>query len=161
MERRRIWEIGCFGMDSVLSTSFDPDELLNVDPAFRCVYEFPKVPGAPIPKDDVVYVLAHQACHHKGTAALRIEKRLNAMHASLINSFDDMNESHVMYCCYKASSEMNDDLGGYLWVALSDPRPKLKPQALAWAHGLVLQAMRFWMRNKRSGLHSGFPYERE
>lgn len=58
LARRRIWELNCFGLDAVLCSSFDRDELLGIDAEMRTSYDIPEHPGVMVPKALIVYGVA-------------------------------------------------------------------------------------------------------
>lgn len=147
--RRRIWQVGCPGLDSILCTSFDPDELLGLDPAFSAVYDIPDHPGIAVPHEILVYGVAHRMCHEDNAASRRIERRLDAMHARLIEEFQGLEDVEVLARCYGASSEGGGELAGCIWGVLTDPRPNVRRHGMFWIQGVTIRAMMHWLRSRR------------
>ena len=154
-ERRRLWEIGCSGMDAVLCTSFDADELTLIDGRFKAAYDIPDHPGVRVPYESIVYAMAHRACHSDNSTSRKIESRLNGMHSRVIEAFARADRVDVLSGCYTAA-ENPDDLGGCMWAVLTDPREDLKRHGLLWIQGLMNRAMLYWM-----GSAQACPDERE
>ncbi len=150
MERRRIWEIGCFGMDTVLSTSFDADELMQIDSHFKSVYDIPDHPGVKVPHEILVYSMAHRSCHTENATSENIERRLNAMHAKAIEAFDRANKIEVISECYFTIDETDGDVPGCIWAVVTDPRKELRQHARVWIQGLMIRAMLHWMAKNQS-----------
>jgi hypothetical protein len=145
--RKRIWELNCFGLDAVLATSFDPDELLALDDSMRERCDIPDHPGVIIPKSLIVYGIAHKACHSDNPVSRKIEKRLDAMYERLLADSGRMDQIDVLVNCYEASEEARDDLAGCLWTVLTDPRKELRQQGLFWVQGVLIRALLHWMRS--------------
>jgi hypothetical protein len=144
MTRRRIWEIGCFPVDAVLCTSFDADELVVIDRGFARAYAIPEHPGVRIPPEILVYGIAHRSCHSENPASLRIERRLDAMHACTILELASMDPVEALAACHAAASENSDDLPGRLWALLTDPRPELRQHDQFWVQGLLIRSLLHW-----------------
>lgn len=51
MARRRIWEIGCLGMDIVIAASFHPDELTAIDLELTRACRIPNHPEVNVPAE--------------------------------------------------------------------------------------------------------------
>lgn len=149
MMRRRIWQIGCAGIDAVLSTSFDADELVMIDREFVQVYAIPDHPGVRVPPELLVYSLAHRACHSDNPTSRAIDKRLNAMHARAIEEFEGGEKEDVLAGCYLAASENDGNLCGCVWAVLTDPRPELRKHDAVWVQGLFVRSMRHWTNYRR------------
>ncbi len=145
-ERRRLWEIGCSGLDAVLCTSFDADELTLIDNRFKAAYDIPDHPGVKVPYESLVYTMAHRACHSDNSTSRKIESRLNGMHSGVIEAFARAERVDVLSGCYTAARN-HDDLAGCMWAVLTDPRDHLKRQGLLWIQGLMIRAMRYWLGN--------------
>ncbi len=143
MKRRRLWDLACPGLDAVLSTSFDADELLSIDRRFQSATAIPEHPGLPVSPALLVYAVAHRACHSDNPTSRQIESRLNAMHARLIEALAAREEVHVLATCY-AAGESREDLAGHLWTLLSDPRPRLRKHDLFWVQGVMIRALLHW-----------------
>ncbi len=150
MTRRRLWQLGCIGIDAVLSTSFDADELVMIDRTFKQVYAIPDHPGVNVPHKLLVYSLAHQACHSENPTSRTLEKRLNAMHARTIEDFEGGEKVDVLAGCYLAASVNDGNMGGCVWAMLSDPRPELRKHDVLWVQGLFVRSMRHWMNHRHS-----------
>jgi hypothetical protein len=148
MARRKIWQIGCVGIDAVLGTSFEPDELVQVDRKFEELYSIPDHPGIQVPHGLLVYGAAHRACHSDGVTSRAIERRLNAMHARVIQEFESGDKVDVLSNCYLAASENHGNLAGCLWAVLTDPRPELRQHDLFWVQGIMLRSLRCWMDSR-------------
>jgi hypothetical protein len=151
MARRRIWQVGCIGIDAVLSTSFDADELVMIDREFEQVYAIPDHPGVKVPHELLVYGMAHRACHSDNPTSERIEKRLNAMHARVIEEFERGDKTDVLENCYLAASEYHGNLAGCAWAMLTDPRPELRQHDLFWVQGLLVRSLLHWTSCRRDG----------
>ena len=149
-ERRRIWELGCFGLDAILTTSFDADELINVNRGFSLAYKVPDHPDIKIPHDLIIYGMAHKACHSWNKASEGIEARLNVMHASVIQSLSRANSLDALAACYQAAANDHEDLPGFIWAALTDPRDEFCEHGRFFAQGITTRAMMFWLRNRQS-----------
>lgn len=150
MARRRIWEISCFGLDAVLCTSFDADELLTVDAGFRSACEIPEHPGLMVPRSLLIYGIAHKACHFDNPTARHIENRLNAMHGPILEESLGADQVDVLVNCYAAAEEARGDLAGCLWAVMTDPRVDLRQQGLFWVQGLMIRSLLHWMRSWRA-----------
>lgn len=150
MARRRIWQIGCIGIDAVLSTSFDADELVMIDRRFERAYAIPDHPGVKVPHELLIYSMAHRSCHTDNPTSGQIEKRLNAMHARVIEEFDGGEKVDVLSNCYLAASESHGNLAGCVWAMMTDPRPDLRQHDLLWVEGLFVRSLRHWMDYRRS-----------
>jgi len=147
MARRRLWELNCFGLDAVLCTSFDPDELLAIDADLRSGCEIPEHPGLMIPKALIIYGVAHKACHTENPISRKIEKRLDAMHARVLNESAQKDKVDVLVTCYETSEEAREDLAGCLWSVLTDGRQELRQQGLFWVQGVMIRSLLHWMRS--------------
>lgn len=158
MARKRIWELNCFGLDAVLCTSFDPDELLALDPEVRSGCQIPEHPGVIVPQGLIVYGVAHKACHTDNPISRKIEKRLDAMHERVLGDASRMDKVDVLVHCYEAAEEAGEDLAGCLWSVLTDPRQELRQQGLFWVQGVMIRSLLHWMRswqayrNRQEGL---------
>ena len=150
MGRRRIWEIDCFGMDTVLSTSFDADELMMIDSHFKSVYDIPDHPDVKVPHEILVYAMAHKACHTKNVTSEKIDRRLNAMHSKAIEAFDRANKIEVISECYYVTGDNDGDVPGCIWAVVSDSRKELRQHARVWIQSFTIRAMRYWMAENRS-----------
>jgi hypothetical protein len=155
MGRKRIWELNCFGLDAVLCTSFDPDELLSLDESMRERCDIPDHPGLMIPKSLIVYGVAHKACHSDNPVSRKIEKRLDAMYERIVDESGRMDQIDVLVNCYQASEEARDDLAGCLWTVLTDSRKELRQQGLFWVQGILIRALGHWMRSWKACREKG------
>lgn len=147
MGRRRIWELNCFGLDAILCTSFDSDELLSLDAELRSSCDIPEHPGVMVPKALIVYGVAHKACHSDNPVSRKIEKRLDHLHERVLEDSARMDKMDVLVACYEASDEARDDLAGCLWSVLTDPRKELRQQGLFWVQGLMIRSLLHWRRS--------------
>jgi len=147
MGRKRIWELNCFGLDAVLASSFDPDELLSLDESMRARCNIPDHPGVMVPKALIVYGVAHKACHSDNPVSRKIEKRLDAMYERMLDESGRKEQIDVLVTCYEASEEAREDLAGCLWSVLTDPRQELRQQGLFWVQGLLIRSLLHWMRS--------------
>ena len=150
MARRRIWEINCFGLDAVLCTSFDPDELLTLDPQFRSAGAIPCHPDLKMPPSLIVYGVAHKACHSDNPASRRIEKRLDVLHERALEATGRADPVDILAGCYAAVDEAGQELAGCLWAVLTDPRSDLRLQGLFWVQGLMIRALTHWMESREA-----------
>jgi hypothetical protein len=156
--RRRLWEISCFGLDAILCTSFDPDEILALDSSLRTACEIPEPPECMVPRSLIVYGVAHKACHSDNPVSRMIERRLDAMHRRALEETESRDKMDVLANCYAASEEAGEDLAGCLWTVLTDPRSELRQQGLFWVQGLMIRSLLHWMgswrrfREKRTDL---------
>ena len=150
MGRKRIWEVNCFGLDAVLCTSFDPDELLNIDEQLRSRCDIPDHPGVLVPRGLLIYGVAHKACHTDNPLSRKIERRLDAMYRHILDDSGRRDEVDVLATCYEASQEAREDLAGCLWSVLTDPRKELRQQGLFWVQGLLIRSLLHWMRSWRA-----------
>jgi hypothetical protein len=151
MSRRRLWEIGCVGIDAVLCTSFDPDELLGMDPAMRGACEIPELPGFRVPRSLIVDGVAHKACHSENPTSLRIERRLDAMHRRLLDESQTADQVDVLARCDAVSDEADEDLAGCLGTVLTDSRSELRQQGPFWVQGVMIRSLLPWMESWRQG----------
>ena len=151
MSRRRLWEIGCVGIDAVLCTSFDPEELLGMGPAMRGACDIPELPDLRVPRSLIVYGVAHKACHSENPTSLRIERRLDAMHRHLLDQSRRADKVDVLAHCYAVSEEADEDLAGCLWTVLTDSRSELRQQGLFWVQGVMIRSLLHWMESWRQG----------
>ena len=149
MKRLWIWELGCFGLDAILTSSFDADELINVNRSFESAYKIPDHPDIKIPHDLIIYGMAHKACHSWNLASEGIEARLNAMHAPVIQSLLRADPLDALAACYRAASDDHEDLPGFVWAALTDPRDEFCEHGRFFAQGITIRAMKFWLRSRR------------
>jgi hypothetical protein len=147
MARRRIWELNCFGLDAILCTSFDPDELLSIDEELRSASRIPDHHGISVPKALIVYGVAHKACHTDNPVSRKIERRLDAMHERALQDVARKAEIDLLVKCYEASQDAGERLAGCLWTVLTDPRKELSQQGLFWVQGLIIRALRHWKRS--------------
>lgn len=156
MARRHLWEINCFGLDAVLCTSFNPDELLSLDPALRMACDIPEHPGLVVPRSLIVFGVTHKACHSDNPTSRKIEWRLDAMHKRALDETEGMDKIDVITHCYAVAEEAGEDLAGCLWTVLTDPRPELRQQGDFWMQGLMIRSLLHWigswkaLREKRS-----------
>jgi hypothetical protein len=148
--RRRIWELNCLGLDAILCTSFDPDELLTIDEDLRARCAIPEHPGVRVPRPMIVYGAAHKACHTDNRVSRKIEKRLDAMYGHLLDRSGRMDQFDVLMTCYEASEEAREDLPACLWTVLTDSRKELRQQGLFWVQGLMIRSLLHWMRSWRA-----------
>jgi len=155
MDRRRIWELNCLGLDAVLCTSFDPDELLSVDESLRSCCDIPEHPGVLVPRELIVYGVAHKACHTDNSVSRKLEKRLDAMYGRMLEDSGRMDQIDVLVNCYAASQEAREDLAGCLWSVLTDPRKDLRQQGLFWVQGLLIRSLLHWMSSWRASREKG------
>jgi hypothetical protein len=155
MARRRIWELNCIGLDAVLCTSFDPDELLSIDEELRSSSDIPDHPGVMVPKALIVYGVAHKACHSDNPVSRKIERRLDAMHERMLEISARKEKVDVLLCCYEASEEARDDLAGCLWSVLTDSRRELRQQGLFWVQGVMIRSLLHWMGSWRACREKG------
>jgi hypothetical protein len=155
MDRRRIWELNCLGLDAVLCTSFDPDELLSVDESLRSCADIPDHPGVVVPRALIVYGVAHKACHTDNPVSRKLEKRLDAMYGPMLEDSGRMDQIDVLVNCYEASEEAREDLAGCLWSVLTDPRKELRQQGLFWVQGLLIRSLLHWTRSWRISREKG------
>jgi hypothetical protein len=150
MERRRIWQLNCIGLDAVLCTSFDADELLSVDEALRSSCNIPEDPGIVLPKALIVYGVAHKACHSDNPVSRKIERRLDAMHERALENTSSLDKVDVLVDCYEASEATRDDLAGCVWSVLTDPRQELRQHGVFWVQGLMIRSLLHWMDSPRA-----------
>lgn len=153
MARRRIWELNCFGIDAVLCTSFDPDELLSLDAGLRC--NIPERPGIVVPTPLIIYGVAHKACHTENPVSRKIERRLDCLHERILRECAGMDEIDTLVKGYQASEEAGEDLAGCLWSILTDPRAELRQQGLFWVQGLMIRSLQHWMRSWKLSREKG------
>jgi len=149
--RRRIWEIGCIGIDAVLASSFDSDELPAIDAAFHSARVSHAVPGLILPHDLLAFGIAHRLCHGENPYSCKIEKRLDAMHAVAVQVVERMGHEHALASCYGAEEENRQDIPGLIWAILTDPRPALRQWDAYWVHAFVHRALRQWLDHRRVG----------
>ncbi len=150
MARRRLWELNCLGLDAVLCTSFDADELLTIDDELKSRCALPEHAGVLVPRSLIVYGAAHKACHSENPVSRKIERRLDAMYVRMLENTVRMDEVEVLANCYEAAEEARDDLAGCLWSVLTDPRKELRQQGLFWVQGLLIRSLMHWMRSWRA-----------
>ncbi len=150
MARRRIWEVNCFGLDAVLCTSFDADELLSLDSTLRTACDIPEHPGLMVPRPLIVYGVAHKACHSDNPTSRMIERRLDAMHKRALDESQSADKVDVLANCYAVAEEAGEDLAGCLWTVLTDPRCELRQQGLFWVQGLAIRSLVHWMHSWQS-----------
>ena len=84
-ERLRVWEIGCPGVDAILWTSFEWDELLNLDAFFVRVKN--KHAKRAFPNDTIehlVFAAAHEMCHWENSVSNKIQRYLEVMHSKAV-----------------------------------------------------------------------------
>lgn len=149
--RRRIWEIGCIGIDAVLASSFDSDELPAIDAAFHSARVSPAAPGLTLPQDLLAFGIAHHLCHDENPYSCKIEKRLDAMHAVAVRAMERIAPEQVLASCYGAVEENREDIPGLIWAILTDPRLALRRWDAYWVHALVHRSLRHWLDRRRVG----------
>lgn len=144
--RRHLWELGCSPMDAVLWTSFDWEDLVNLDSSIadarRKHAEHASANPAP---DHIVFAVAHRFCHEGGPVAQKIEKFLNIMHRRTVDSLAALPSAQVLDYLAQTPYEELEDLGGVLWAIFSDPREELRGYDLSFAQGLALRAVKAWL----------------
>jgi hypothetical protein len=145
MDRRRLWDVSCLGIDALLCTSFDPDELVSLDPKFQCALDIPDHPAIKVPHALIVYGIAHKACHSDNPTSRRLEKRLDVMHQRALRECAASDHLEFLASCYSASEEAREDLAGCLWAVFTDPRQELRQHGLFWVQGLIIRSLVHWM----------------
>ena len=150
MARRRIWEINCFGLDAVLCTSFDPDELLTLGSELRSASAIPSFPDLKLPHSLIVFGVAHKACHSDNPTSRQIEKRLDVLHEQAVEAIGRGDPMDVLAGCYAAVATAGQELAGCLWAVLTDSRTDLRQQGLFWVQGLMIRALTHWMESREA-----------
>jgi hypothetical protein len=150
MGRRRIWEVNCFGLDAVLCTTFDPDELRTLGTEFRSADEIPCLSELKVPPSLIVYGVAHKACHSDNPTSRRIERRLDVLHGQALEAAERSDPVDVLTGCYASVEEAGQELAGCLWAVLTDPRTELRQQGLFWVQGLMIRSLTHWMKSREA-----------
>lgn len=147
-ERLRVWEIGCAGIDAVLWTSFEWDELLNLDPFFVRVKD--KHTKRAFPNDTIehlVFAAAHEMCHWENPVSNKIQRYLEVMHSKAVKETEENNvPNHIGGCGGSACGEgKEEDLPGTLWALLSDSRKQVRSYGKCLLQRVALKAMKSWL----------------
>ena len=115
--RKRIWEVDCVSMDSVIAATFDWRELVNIleGSGHRLDKTQPEVI-----LEMQTQCLIHQHCHSENEISICIERLLNQWYASTLEKYSQCDISEVLNELMKLS--MGDKLGGIFWALGTDPR---------------------------------------
>ena len=147
-KRRRIWEIGCAGIDAVLWTSFEWDELLNLDTFFvRVQNEHTKRALANETLEQLVFAAAHKMCHFGNPVSNKIQRYLEVMHSKAMEETEQISvPDDFSECSANVHGEGKDeDLSGTLWSLLSDSRKRMRSYGMFYVQRVTLKAMKSWL----------------
>ena len=148
-ERLRIWDLGCIGITSVLWTSFEWEDLLTLDPVFVRAKDEHKergLAGRTLPH--LVFSTAHKLCHSENPISKSIQRRLEFLHAKTVEEFESREEEHEDHGCLGHVCEQSEDLPGFLWTLLTDPRDRIRRHGLHFVEGIAFDAVKLWLKQR-------------
>ena len=156
-ERLRLWEIGCAGIDAVLWTSFDWDELLNLDPFFLRVREDHALRA--LEKETVEHLIfaeAHKMCHWQNPVSKKMQKCVSIMHEKAVDRVEKIQLSEDTCGCADISFGLEEeaDLPGALWALLSDPCAIRRRHGSHLVQRVSLRAMKSWLAGRQVRVES-------
>ena len=147
-ERLPIWGIGCSGIDAVLWTSFEWDELLNLDAFFvRVKNGHAKRALANETLEHCVFAVAHKMCHWENPVSSKIQRYLEVMHSKAMEETEEIKVSDDLSKCAGiiCGEGKQEDLPGTLWSLLSDSREKVRSCGYLLVQRVALKAMKSWL----------------
>ncbi len=121
--RKRIWEVDCLSIDSVLAASFDWKELSNLleSHGFTVDHSLP---------DHILEMqiqnVVHRECHEENTLSCTIEALLNRLYADLVLQSEGMSHCQLRMIASNVDFGNPSRLGGLYWALGSDPRDEME-----------------------------------
>ena len=139
--RARIWDVRCEALDLILVGSFDWRELHNLIVSAGEEAELERC--RPVPLEDRVFQVAHALSHRaEGGFARALERRLDAMHAALIERVDATAERKVVEWCLQTDLRRRPPVTGHVWAVATDPREAVVQAVVPFLVRLRLASMR-------------------
>ncbi len=117
LERKRIWEVDCRSMETVIAASFEWRELADLikNRLLHCSTSENVL-------ETQVYGLIHQCCHSENPVSLHIEELLNYRYQRFIETMARLYPCEVGRWILSYDFEKKSALGGMLWALGSDSR---------------------------------------
>ena len=124
--QRMIWDLACEIKDTILMTTFDWGELLNL------CHRHGLRPETGIPdnvaKDTFVFNAVHRACHEKGSLSKALQRMLDKRFERSIRFVRNSHCSTLNKVCFR--EDLFDgcpDLPGLFWAMATDRRDCTQP----------------------------------
>ena len=115
--RKRIWEVDCRSMETVIAASFEWRELADLikDYLPHCSNE-----GRIL--ESQVYGLIHQCCHSQNPISLYVESHLDYRYQRFIETVTRLDICETGRWIMAYDFEKKQGLGGIIWALGSDER---------------------------------------
>lgn len=137
--------MSCLAIDTVLASSFEHAQLLEMFPELeRDMIELQSNCRMHLEPDQLIYGMAHKACHDDGRISRRVHAVLNQRHREAIHAVRVASPQAVLEMC-AAYAHDAARLPGMLWALLTDPREDLRRYLPAIVQGVMLRSIRNWM----------------
>jgi hypothetical protein len=115
--RKRIWEIDCRSMETVIAASFEWRELANLVKDY-----LPHCSTNENILEIQAYGLIHQCCHSENPVSLHIEELLNYRYQRFIETVTRLDPYEAGRWIMSYDFEKKSGLGGMVWALGSDAR---------------------------------------
>ena len=146
--RRRIWDLGCVGINAILWTSFDWEDLLTLDRVFvDAKNDRAELPHGEHTLDHLIFTLAHRMCHWENPTSRRIQRRLEILHANAVEQFEGYALMPDVHGCRGHACAKTGEIPELLWALLTDPRDNVNKHGLYIVEGVARRAVKAWLED--------------